>query len=86
VELWQCGSDGPVRMMAVVLVRNLCFYAPTKTLLASNGNAILYKIRVFEVLHVRKLLGSATSRIEFSKGEGYCNGFIRSVGSTKWMS
>ena len=42
VELWQCGSDGAVRTMAVLLVRNLCFYAPTKTLLASNGNIILY--------------------------------------------
>ena len=40
MELWQCASDGAVRMMAVLLVCNLCFYAPTKTLLASNGNIV----------------------------------------------
>lgn len=37
MELWQFSNDKGVRSQATLLTRNLCFYGPTKTLLASNG-------------------------------------------------
>ena len=44
VELWQYSSDKGVRVQATLLTRNLCFYGPTKTLLASNGTRQHYGI------------------------------------------
>lgn len=42
VELWQFSNDKAVRSQATLLTRNLCFYGPTKTLLASNGTTERY--------------------------------------------
>ena len=45
MELWQFTNDKGVRSQATLLTRNLCFYGPTKTLLASNGNTEHYTMR-----------------------------------------
>ena len=44
MELWQFSNDKGVRLKATLLTRNLCFYGPTKTLLASNGKIEHYTI------------------------------------------
>lgn len=72
MELWQFSNDKGVRSQATLLTRNLCFYGPTKTLLASNGSVqccvILWVYSVKHFVYNRELLGTATVRIKVPAG------------------
>ena len=70
MELWQFSNDKGVRSQATLLTRNLCFYGPTKTLLASNGiynRALHYDfIGLSFCVGYRKFLDPTTIWIEIS--------------------
>jgi len=70
IELWQYSNDKGVRTQAMLLTRNLCFYGPTKTLLAANGNVqyLHYAIKQITFVYCREFLDATAIWIEVTAG------------------